>query len=117
MPHVFLRNSAYRVAANPRLFDTGQYCLFAFMGRNMVDKLPEPFRSGMKASHLWGEEEKSGGLSVTNCLSMYLPETAYEDAFFVARMGYNYGFEISNLFRLGDSVTPVSGQGEIDVRD
>ncbi|KAF7590256.1 hypothetical protein BBP40_003094 [Aspergillus hancockii] len=97
---------------NPTFLEEGQYCLFSFMRRNMVEYLPEPFRSGMEKSSLWKKEGERGGLAVTNCLSMYLPETAHEDAFFVARIGYNYGFEISNLFGLGDPECPGSRYNE-----
>lgn len=76
------------------------------MRRSKIVELPEPFRSGMARSSLWKKEEERGGLAVTNCLSMYLPETAYEDAFFVARIGYEDGFVISNIFGLGDPEVP-----------
>lgn len=41
----------------------------------MIENLPEPFRTGMKTSNLWAKEKKRGGLEITNCLSMYLPES------------------------------------------
>jgi hypothetical protein len=84
------------------------------MRRSKIEKLPEPFRSGMVRSSLWKEEEERGGLAVTNCLSMYLPETAHEDAFFVARIGYDDGFEISNIFGLGDPEVPVLNETRPD---
>lgn len=76
------------------------------MRRSKIAELPEPFRSGMARSNLWKKEEGTGGLAVTNCLSMYLPETAHEDAFFVARIGYEEGFVISHIFGLGDPEVP-----------
>jgi len=72
----------------------------------MIENLPEPFRTGMKTSNLWRKEKERGGLAVTNCLSMYLPETENEDALFILRIGYQDGFNISNLFGLGDLGTP-----------
>lgn len=68
----------------------------------MSKKLPELFRSGMETSNLWRDEEARGGLKVTNCLSLYLPEAGNEDAFFVARVGYQYGFIIANLYKFGE---------------
>lgn len=70
----------------------------------MIDTLPEPFRNGIKRSNLWRKEDESGGLAVSNCLSIYLPETNGEDAIFVARMSYDDGFTIFNLLGLGESV-------------
>jgi hypothetical protein len=64
----------------------------------MVESLPEPFRMGMKMSNLWRKENESGGLAVTNCLSLYLLETFSEDALFVVRVGCLDGFNICNLF-------------------
>ena len=75
----------------------------------MIENLPEPLRSGVTTSHLWQKEGESGGLVVSNCLSMYLPETNNEDALFVARVGYDDAFTISNLLGFGDTVL---GAGE-----
>jgi len=72
----------------------------------MIENLPEPFRTGMKMSNLWRKEKERGGLAVTNCLSMYLPETVGEDALFILKIGYNDGWNISNLFSLGDLDIP-----------
>jgi hypothetical protein len=77
----------------------------------MVESLPEPFRTGMKMSNLWRKENESGGLAVTNCLSLYLPETFSEDALFVVRVGCLDGFNICNLFGFGDPDIPVSEEG------
>jgi hypothetical protein len=55
---------------NPNLFGEGPYFSFSFMRRHMIDKLPEPFRTGMQTSKLWRDEQERGGLSVTNCLSI-----------------------------------------------
>jgi hypothetical protein len=77
----------------------------------MIENLPEPFRTGMKMSNLWRKENESGGLAVTNCLSMYLPKTNNEDALFVVRIGYDDGFNISNLFGFGDQDIPVFEEG------
>lgn len=68
----------------------------------MIENLPEPFCTGMKMSNLWRKEKESGGLAVTNCLSIYVPKTHKEDALFVVRIGYYNGFNILNLFGLGD---------------
>ena len=72
----------------------------------MIENLSEPFRTGMKTSNLWRKEKERGGLAVTNCLSVYMPEKTYEDALFVVRIGYDDGWNISNLFGLGDPDTP-----------
>lgn len=72
------------------------------MRRHMIDKLPEQFRRGIETSKLWKDEHERGGLSVTNCLSLYLPEKVNEDALFVVRMGYSEGFNVSNILGLGD---------------
>jgi hypothetical protein len=74
----------------------------------MVDRLPEPFRTGMQTSKLWRDEQKRGGLEVTNCLSLYLPERVNEDSLLVVRMGYRDGFNISNILGLGDPEDPGS---------
>lgn len=83
---------------------------FEFMSRQKVELLPEIFCLGMKTSNLWVNEEKTGGLSVTNCLSVYLPRTGYQDAFFITRISYDWGFHIANIFGLGDldSTEPVA---------
>ena len=82
----------------------GRYWSFSFMSRHMIENLPEPLRSGVTTSHLWQKEGESGGLAVSNCLSLYLPETNNEDALFVARVGYDNAFTISNLLGFGDAV-------------
>ncbi|EGE03514.1 hypothetical protein TEQG_02544 [Trichophyton equinum CBS 127.97] len=50
------------LTGNPTLFGDGQYLSFSFMRRHMIDKVPEPFRTGMESSKLWKEEQESGGL-------------------------------------------------------
>lgn len=70
----------------------------------MIESLPEPFRTGIKRSNLWQSEDDSGGLAVSNCLSIYLPETNDEDAIFVARLGYDDGFTIFDRLGFGESV-------------
>lgn len=77
----------------------------------MVENLPEPFRTGMKMSNLWRKEEETGGLAITNGLTMFLPQTRNEDTLFVARMGYHEGFNIFNLLGFGDSDIPESEEG------
>lgn len=84
------------------LFDDDPYLSFSFMRRHMIDKLPEPFRTGMKMSKSWKDEQERGGLSVTNCLSLYLPKRINEDTLLVIRMGYADGFNISDILGLGD---------------
>ena len=71
----------------------------------MIENLPETFRTGVKMSNLWRKEEDRGGLAIINGLTMYLPETRNEDALFVVRLGYDDGYNIFNLFRLGDPDT------------
>ncbi|EEH39487.1 hypothetical protein PAAG_08756 [Paracoccidioides lutzii Pb01] len=91
---------------NPTFPGNGQYCSFSFVRRDMIENLPEPFRTALKASKSWKEEQERGGLAVTNCLSMYMPETLNEDALFAVRISYKDGWNICNLFGLGD---PESG--------
>lgn len=74
----------------------------------MVENLPEPFRTGMKMSKGWRKEEKSGGLAITNGLKILLPERTNEDSLLVLRLGYYQGFNIFDLFGLGDPDTPES---------
>jgi len=68
----------------------------------MIERLPEPLQTGTKKSKLWLSEQERGGLAITNCLSMYLPETPNEDVLLVMRLGYHDGFSISNLLGLGE---------------
>lgn len=72
----------------------------------MIHKLPEPFKTGIQNSRQWKDEQKIGGLSVTNCLSLYIPEKQNTDTFLVVRMGYLDGFQISDLLGIGDPETP-----------
>jgi hypothetical protein len=72
------------------------------MSRHKVELLPEIFSSGMKTSNRWVNEESTGGLAITNCLSVYLPRKSYEDAFFITQISYDWGFHIANMFGLGD---------------
>ncbi|EQL33188.1 hypothetical protein, variant [Blastomyces dermatitidis ATCC 26199] len=97
----------------PMLFGDGPYLSFAFMRCHMIEKLPEPFQAGMKTSKLWKEEQQRGGLSVTNCLSLYLPEKINEDALLVVRMGYFDGFSISDTLGLGDP----QDSAELEIED
>jgi len=71
----------------------------------MIENLPEPFRTGMKTSNLWRKEKESGGLAVTNCLSIYMPKDN-KDALLLVRIGHEDGWNIFNLFGLGDQDTP-----------
>lgn len=87
---------------NVELLRRGKYCSFSFMRRDMIENLPEPFRTGFETSKLWYEEKQRGGLAITNGLTMHLPETPNEDALFVLRLGYHQGFEICDLFGLGE---------------
>ncbi|PGH16002.1 hypothetical protein AJ80_05345 [Polytolypa hystricis UAMH7299] len=87
------------------LLGQGPYCSFSFMRRRMSENLPEPFCTGMKESRLWRDEQANGGLAVTNCLSLHLPVTVNEDAFFLVRLSYYHGFKICNLLGLGDPET------------
>lgn len=91
---------------NPTLFGEGPYLSFSFMRRHMVDKLPEQFRKGIEKSKLWREEQDTGGLSITNCLSLYLPRKVNEDALLIIRMEYSEGFTISDQLGIGDPEAP-----------
>lgn len=83
-----------------------QYLSFNFTRRHMIDKLPEPFKTGIQNSGQWKNEQEIGGLSVTNCLSLYIPEKENKDTFLVVRMGYLDGFQISHRLGIGDPETP-----------
>jgi hypothetical protein len=74
----------------------------------MVENLPEPFRTGIKKAKGWRKEKKSGGLAITNGLKILLPERINEDSLLVLRLGYHQGFNIFDLFGLGDPDTPES---------
>jgi hypothetical protein len=74
----------------------------------MVENLPEPFRTGFMKSNLWLGEKESGGLAITNGLKMLLPATPNEDTLLVLTLGYYQGFNICNLFGLGDPDNPES---------
>jgi hypothetical protein len=72
------------------------------MSRQAAELIPEPFRTGLKTSKGWTQENDRGGLAVTNGLIMFLPEASNEDSFCLMRMGYESGFNISDLLGLGD---------------
>jgi hypothetical protein len=76
----------------------------------MIDKLPEPFKTGIQNSSQWKKEQKVGGLSGTHCLSLYLPEKVNMDAFLVIRMGYLDGFQVSHFLGIGDPGTPQTSE-------
>jgi len=80
----------------------------------MIENLPEPFRTGMQTSNLWRKEKERGGLAVTNCLSMYMPKKDNEDALIVLRIGHGYGWNIFNLFGLGDLDTPELSENAVE---
>ncbi|KAE8332958.1 hypothetical protein RU639_012655 [Aspergillus parasiticus] len=82
----------------PSLVD---YHSFYFMSRSNATRLPEPILSGVLTSNLWMEEEKMGGFAVTNCITVCLPKTPNADSLFIARIGYDSGFDISNALGLG----------------
>jgi hypothetical protein len=74
------------------------------MRSHMIANLPGPFRTRMKMSNLWRKKKKSRGLAVTDCLSIYLPETDKEDAILVVRIGYRDGFNSFNYSALGTQI-------------
>ena len=74
---------------------------FLFIRHHIIKNLSKPFRTRIKISNLWRKEEESGGLVVTNCLSIYMPETLKEEALFILRVGHNNRWNIFNLFGLG----------------
>ena len=65
----------------------------------MIANLPEPFCTGIQMRNLRRNEKKSGGLAVTNCLYIHLPETDKEDANLVVRIGYRDRFIIFKYSR------------------
>lgn len=84
----------------------GPYYSFSFVRRNMIENLPEPIRGGLKTSNSWRGEEESGGLAVTNCLSLYMSEKSEEDALLIVRVGYHHGWSMANLFGFGEFDSP-----------
>jgi hypothetical protein len=89
-----------------------QYYDFSCMGRPMLKKLPDFIKTGIENSNLW-EKEQAQGLLATNCLSLSLPRTSQEDTILTIRMGYNAGFELSDLLNLGEPVSLEQG-GELE---
>jgi hypothetical protein len=73
---------------------------FKFISRQTIDKLPEPFRTGVTTSKLWNEEKNNGGHAITNCLSVYLPNDE-GDVFLTIRMSCSEGVSICNLLGFG----------------
>lgn len=57
----------------------------------MIENLPEPIRGVLKTSNSWRGGKESGGLTVTNCLSIYMSEKSEEDALLIVRIGYHHG--------------------------
>jgi len=68
-------------------------------------------------NNLWSEEEKSGGLAITNSLKIYLPVTPNEDSLLMLRLGYYQGFSISDSLGLGDPETPEFEEAAEKARD
>ena len=81
---------------------TGPSYIFSFMSRRLIGKLPEPFRVGIQTSKLWHEEQKQGGLAITNCLSIYMPKKYGRDAIVQFRLGCDEGWNLLHEYGLGD---------------
>lgn len=71
----------------------------------------------MMMSTPWLDEEKTGGLSVTNCLSVFLSTKIHEDDFFIARISYVCGFRLANMFGLGEPIDTVPDKGGINTEE
>jgi hypothetical protein len=77
------------------------------MNRQQIEALPEPFHTGLRTSNGWGQKNDQGGLVVTSYVILLLPEVSNEDTFFIIRMEYASGFDVSNPRRLDDGVDPI----------
>lgn len=93
------------------------YVVLQFMQRSKVELLPSMFHSGMVMSTLWEDEEKTGGLAVTNCLSVCLSTKIHGDAFFIARISHVCGFRLANILGLGEPIDPVPDKGGINIEE
>jgi hypothetical protein len=98
--------------ANLAFLGKGQYCSFSFVNRERVESLPEPFRAGVESSGLWKKEKEREGLAITNCLSIYIPETENKDVLFLVRTGYQDGWNIFNLLGFGDAIFGDGDKGD-----
>jgi hypothetical protein len=96
--------SILTLAGNPTWGGMGSCSSFSFIKRERGEKLPELLRTGMKTSNLWKEEEEIGGLAITNCLSLYMPERRNEDALLLVRVGYKDGWNLFDMFGFGDPI-------------
>lgn len=72
MPSKRPRMDLHYVPEYPSSPHENQYLSFNFTRRHIIDKLPEPFKTGIQNSRQWKGEQEIGGLSVTNCLSLYI---------------------------------------------
>jgi hypothetical protein len=80
------------------------YYSFSFVTHDQIEQLPPLFLDGIKRCNLWKKEIEAGGLAVTNCLSLHLPQTSNKDVFCVIRLSYIEGW---NFFRLLGLGTPI----------
>ena len=79
-----------------------EYCIFASTRQSDIEKLPNPFCDGIKASQLWIDEIKAG-MTITRSVVMVLPVVADQDAYLVFRLGYYHTWQISHWLRLGEN--------------
>ncbi|KAH8722733.1 hypothetical protein GQ44DRAFT_711540, partial [Phaeosphaeriaceae sp. PMI808] len=63
------------------------YCPFVFTTREMINKLPEPFRTGAMTSNQWGKD--LGGPTAPNCLSLYMQRLRMMS---LIKVAYNWGW-------------------------
>jgi hypothetical protein len=69
--------------------------------RERIDKLPEPFRTGVMTSNEWAKNH--GRLGVTNCLSLYMPK-GKDDVIVSLKVGFNSGWNICDTFGFGEEL-------------
>lgn len=70
--------------------------------REDLEKLPEPFHTGVKKSDIWKEEEADNGLPITSALTILLSMGIRRDGFFVARLGYDEIWQMSVDLGMGE---------------
>lgn len=59
----------------------------------VLEVIGEPLLTGVTTSMEWFDEAKAG-LAATNCVGVLLPKDKH-DAFFIARLGYEESFNIT----------------------
>ncbi|EME39078.1 hypothetical protein DOTSEDRAFT_57345 [Dothistroma septosporum NZE10] len=76
------------------------YHPFSCMPRDSSKAIPEPLRAGMCQSKLWEQEERNQS-AITQCLSIYIPESATQDSLLVVRLGYAQSWNMLEQYGFG----------------